>query len=61
MPNRAASVPGCFAAYIVLAYDYPARCLRLLMPLRSLAGVIALRLGDLLLDLETFQDEQIMR
>jgi polynucleotide 5'-hydroxyl-kinase GRC3/NOL9 len=45
---------------IVLSMDGPRRQVRLLTPLRSLAGVNAVRLGDVLVNPETFQDERVM-
>lgn len=45
---------------IVTAIDRPARRARLLTPLRSLAGVNAIRLGDVLVNPDTFQDERIV-
>jgi polynucleotide 5'-kinase involved in rRNA processing len=44
---------------IVTRIDRPAQQVTLLTPLSSLAGVDALRLGDLLLDPHTFMDERI--
>ncbi len=45
---------------IVTAIDRPARRARLVTPLRSLAGVNAVRLGDVLVNPDTFQDERIV-
>jgi polynucleotide 5'-kinase involved in rRNA processing len=48
------------AVGIVVSIDRTVRRIRLLAPLGSLAGVNAVRLGDLLVSPDTFHDEQIM-
>ena len=44
---------------IVLSTNRPEQHVRLLTSVRSMAGVAAIRLGDVLVDPENFQDEQI--
>lgn len=46
---------------IVLAIERALRSVRLLSPLPSLAGVDAVRLGDVLVDPQTFEDERMTR
>ncbi len=48
----------CLALGIVLEVDLPSHNVTLLTPLRSLKDVDALRLGDVVIDPETFRDER---
>ena len=63
--HRLAALEGqdgfTLALGIVLEIDRASRQVTLLTPLHSLAGVNALRLGDVLLDPDTFEDERISR
>jgi len=45
---------------IVISIDRPARRIHLLTRVHSLAGVNAVRLGDVLVNPNTFQDERIV-